>query len=412
MPITGSSSGAEPWEQQAVNRVRRTLVVSHAGGVASLAGLQAAIPGLPLVQEALDLSESQTALVVSAYLLPSVVFAVPAGFLADRIGRRAMFVASMTLFGLAGAASLFVTSFASLMVMRVVQGAAFAAILPLSITLLGDVVSGPRQVKQQGLRAVLIAAGDMLWPLAGGALAVMSWAAPFACSVVALPLAVLGWRWLAASPGRMPTPVTVGQLGRAVGSRLGLAVQGAGFLRFLFKYALFILVPLLLHQRGYSTLFISVLLAAAAGAAMGAAALSGVVLRWARASVLLRWGLVIFTGTFLVIPAVDDAVVVVVAMVVFGVAEGTFSVLSNALLLESVGDAQRATFVSAAGAIKNLGKFLAPTLLSVLVLAMSLEAAFVVVGATALAAVVTVLPLRALDDRLRDSRTAAQDVPA
>jgi sugar phosphate permease len=145
---------------------------------------------------------------------------------------------------------------------------------------------------------------------------------------------------------------------------------------------------------------------------MGAAALSGVVLRWARASVLLQGGLVIFAVTFLVIPAVDHAVVVVVAMLVFGLAEGTFSVLSNALLLESVGDAQRATFVSAAGAIKNLGKFLAPTLLSVLVLAMSLEAAFVVVGGTALAAVVTVLPLRALDGRLQDSRTADQQVAA
>jgi MFS family permease len=384
-----------------MERVRRTLFLSHAGGVMSLAGLQAAIPGLPLVQEALDLSVSQTALIVSAYLLPSVVFAVPAGFLADRLGRRTLFVGAFALFGLAGSATVFVDSFTGLLVTRVVQGAAFAAVLPLSITILGDVVSGERQVRQQGLRAVLIAAGDMVWPLVGGALAVLSWSAPFASSALALPLAVLGWRWLDAAPARMPQPVTLRQLGATLTTRIGLSVQAAGFLRFLFKYALFVLAPLLLAERGFSTLFISVVLAASAAAAMAAAATSPVTLRWVPASAMLRIGLVVFAGAFFLVPAVENPAAVVAVLVAFGVAEGTFSVLSNSLLLASVDGAQRATFVSVAGAIKNSGKFLAPTLLSLLVLAMSLESAFVIVGVTALAAVVAMLPLRTLDARLR-----------
>jgi ACDE family multidrug resistance protein len=203
-----------------MSQLRKTLLLSHAAGVVSLAGLQAVIPGLPLVQEALRLSDSQAALLVSAYLLPSVVFAVPSGFLADRFGRRALFVAAFTLFGLAGAATLAVESFTGLLVTRVVQGAAFAALLPLSITMLGDVVSGPNQVRHQGVRAVLIAAGDMLWPLLGGALALLAWAAPFASSVVALPLALLGWRWLDAAPARMPKRITLRQLGATLRTRL------------------------------------------------------------------------------------------------------------------------------------------------------------------------------------------------
>jgi MFS family permease len=383
-----------------MSQLRKTLLLSHAAGVVSLAGLQAVIPGLPLVQEALRLSDSQAALLVSAYLLPSVVFAVPSGFLADRFGRRALFVAAFTLFGLAGAATLAVESFTGLLVTRVVQGAAFAALLPLSITMLGDVVSGPNQVRHQGVRAVLIAAGDMLWPLLGGALALLAWAAPFASSVVALPLALLGWRWLDAAPARMPKRITLRQLGATLRTRLGLAVQAAGFLRFLFKYALFVLAPLLLHQRGASTFFISAVLAAAAATAMAAAAFAPLTLRWTTASALLRGGLVVFAAAFFLIPSVDNRAVVVGAMLAFGLAEGTFSVLSNSMLLESVGDAERATFISVAGGIKNLGKFLAPTVLSLLVLAMSLETAFLTVGAAALLAVGTMLPLRRLDGRL------------
>jgi MFS family permease len=394
-----------------VNRVRRMLLLSHAGGVMSLAGLQAAIPGLPLVQDALDLSDSQTALIVSAYLLPSVVFAVPAGFLADRFGRRVLFVGAFTLFGLAGAATLLADSFSALLLTRMVQGAAFAAVLPLSITMLGDVVSGARQVRQQGLRAILIAAGDMLWPLIGGALAVLSWSAPFASSILALPLAALAWRWLDAAPAQMPKPVTLRQLGATLATRIGLAVQAAGFLRFLFKYALFVLTPLLLHQRGFSTLFISAVLAASAAAAMGAAALCPVALRWVPASALLRAGLVVFAGAFFVVPAVGEPVLIVAALLAFGLAEGTFSVLSNSMLLASVDDVRRATFVSVAGAIKNSGKFLAPTVLSLMVLAMSLESAFVAVGCTALAAVVTMLPLRALDAGLRAGRGPVSSTP-
>jgi predicted MFS family arabinose efflux permease len=259
---------------------------------------------------------------------------------------------------------------------------------------------------------VLIAAGDMGWPLVGGALALLTWSAPFAASAVALPLAALGWRWLDAAPSRAPQRVTLRQLGSTLATRLGLAVQAAGFLRFLFKYALFVLAPLLLHQRGFSTFAISAVLAASAGAAMVGAAVAPRVLRWTSASALLRMGLVVFAAAFLVLPATDAVPVVVCALVGFGLAEGTFSVLSNAMLLESVDSARRATFVSVAGAIKNSGKFLAPTLLSLLVLAVSLESALVVVGVTALVANLSLLPLRTLDARLADARERSQPAPA
>src|SRR5690606_511705 len=119
-----------------------------------------------------------------------------AGVLADRVGRRAVFVGSLTLFGACGLASLAAHSFEFLLVLRVLQGASFAAILPLSLTMLGDVVSGHAQTQQQSLRSFLLAAGDALWPLLCGLLTLLYWAAPLDSSALALPIALLGWRWL------------------------------------------------------------------------------------------------------------------------------------------------------------------------------------------------------------------------
>jgi MFS family permease len=383
-----------------MSRVGRSLLLSHVAGVTSLAGVQAVAPALPVVQEALDLSDSQAALVMSAYLLPSVLFALPAGFLADRFGRRAMFVGSCILFGLSGGATLLVDSLTGLLVLRVLQGTAFAALLPLSITMLGDVVSGREQVRQQGLRAVYIAAADLGWPLIGAGLAVLTWTAPFASAVIALPLAVLGRRWLEPAASTRPQRTTLGQLVSTISSRIGLAVQSAGFLRFLFKHSLLTLAPLLLYQRGSSPWFIAIALAVSAGAAMIAAAMSARIMTHLPPSRLLALGLVVFAGAFFTVGTTGHEPTVLIALAAFGLAEGLFSVISNAMLLEAAAGPGRATFVAVGGTIKNLAKFLAPTLLSVLVLALSLESAFLVVGVAALACVATTLPLRALDSQL------------
>lgn len=372
----------------------------HVSSVVSLAGVQAISPALPLVQEAFGISEAQVALVVSAYLLPSVVLAVPAGFLSDRFGRRSVFVTALVVFGLAGGFMAAAPSFGALLALRVLQGAAFAAILPLSITLLGDLVGGIDQVREQGVRAVSVAAGDTLLPLLGGALAALGWGAPFAVPLLALPLAFLAWRWLDESTSQRRRPPTVRALLEVCRSRSGLAVQAAGFLRFLFKFGVLTFVPLLLHQRDHSTWFIAAVLAGSAVAAAAAAATVAKALRVVSASTLLVAGLVVFAATFVVIPATSSAIVTATMLVAFGVAEGCFAVISNAMLLEAVDPAQRATFVAAAGAVKNLGKFLAPASLSALLLVTSLHGAFVVMGIAAVAATVMVLPLRWMDDRL------------
>ena len=382
--------------------VRRSLLLAHACGAVVLGGVQGIVPALPEMQRVLALSDAQVGLVNSVYLFPSVVLAIPAGFLMDRIGRRRVFVGALTIFGVSGLALLFVTSLPLFLVLRALQGIGFAAALPLSVTLVGDLLSGLAQVREQGVRMLFLTGSDVALALLGGALVSVSWHAPFLLHLLALPVALAGWRYLEVPIAR-PHPETrlgVGDLAGLLRTRLAAALQALGLLRFFFKFALLAYSPVLLSGRGWSAGAIAVGLAATAAAATVAAYASRwVTVRWRGTSVLVA-GLVATAVGFTVLASTSSDVVAAVCLVVLGLSEGTLGVISNAMILEGVTATQRAVFVSTAAAFKNLGKFGAPAILGVAVLAVSLSNAFVLVGAVAAATILMVPSLRPLDARL------------
>ena len=59
----------------------------YLGSAFSVAGVQAVGPGLPNLQNHFQLSNSHTLWAISFYLFPGILFAVPLGKLADRVGR-------------------------------------------------------------------------------------------------------------------------------------------------------------------------------------------------------------------------------------------------------------------------------------------------------------------------------------
>lgn len=391
----GSDDGGWP--------VRRTLLLAHASAAVSLGGVQALLPALPEMQRALALSDAQIGLVNSAYLLPSALLAVPAGMVADRFGRRVVYASAMALFGVTGALLLITQHFGLLLVLRTLQGAAFAAILPLSVTLLGDVLSGPAQVREQGWRMLVMTSSDTALALLGGALALIAWNAPFVLHVLALPLAVAGWRYLPRGrPGAGPTATSPpAALLALMRTPMAGALSLLGFLRFLFKFAVLTYSPILLDGRGWSAPQIALALAGFAAAGVASALATRWLVRSLAGSTVLAGTLLAVAAGFVLLGSSPRLSTTVAALFLLGAAEGSFGVVVNAMTLEGVGDDQRGAFVSAVGAFRNLGKFLAPSLLGLAVLRLPLEQAFTLVGVLALATVALVRPLRSLDARLR-----------
>lgn len=383
--------------------LRRTLLLAHLAGAVVLGGVQGIVPALPAIQAALGLSDAQIGLVNSVYLLPSVLLAVPAGILMDRIGRRPVLVVSLVVFGASGMAAMFAPSFPVLLVLRALQGVAFASALPLSVTLIGDLLTGLAQVREQGVRMVVLTVSDIVLALAGGALVLISWTAPFALHLMALPLALVVWL----DRGTDVRPTTddgprfgLRGLGRLLRTRLAVAVQGVALIRFFFKFAVLTYAPVLLSDRGWSATWIAVGLAAMAAAATTAAVASRRFLRTWPATTVLAASLVVTAACFVALAVVELAAVSALALLALGTAEGSLGVVSNAMVVEGAGDAERALFVASSAALKNLGKFAAPSLLAAATVVMPLSWAFVAVAGVALAVLPAVVPLRQLDAQL------------
>ncbi|MFT7473649.1 MAG: MFS family permease [Verrucomicrobiales bacterium] len=365
-----------------------------------LTGTQSLVPALPAMQEALDLTEPQIGLFMSAYFLPSILLALPAGMVADRFGRRAVFTGGLAVFGLCGLImSIWHDSFALLLVMRSIQGAGFAAVLPLTMTLIADARVGGDQVKGQSHRSVAMKVGETLGPAFGGALVLVAWFAPLALQTLALPLAAWSWR-------HVPTGAT---LGKSLGSSLGVLVnefkslrfallQSVGFFRFFFKFGFLTFMPILAVDSGILSIFETgvVLTVSAASALFIAAVMSRTTIK-RPPSFLLGVNFVIVGLSLAAIGVADSALVLILGSISFGLADSAASIIYSAVITQAVADDMRATFVAANGAIRNLGKFAAPIGLGFVLLVWSMSATFVALGAGAVIVGLSARTLREFD---------------
>jgi MFS family permease len=381
---------------------RSQIWIAILASVVILTGIQLILPALPVIQSELGLSDSQIALVTSAYLLPSIFLAFPAGLLAGRFGRRPVFVSSLTLFGLCGLALLFSRTFYLIIAIRVLQGMAFAAIHPLSITMIGDARSGVAQVSAQGQRMAMISISDAGLPVIGGLLVGLAWFAPFALQLVTIPLAVAAWFLLPKNTGSRKQPDGyLKQLFDVLKEKTSLILQVSGFLRFLFKFAFLTYLPILMVSKlGLSPILAGVALgiAAVGGIAMGA--LSGRMVRLAAPSRITAISLILIAVAFFIISINKSVGLLLLASLMFGLADGIYGVFQNALIAQASPADQRAAFIAASGSVRNLGKFIAPTLLGLSVLVLPLELSFALMGVLAIVALLTIPLLSSLDQRL------------
>jgi EmrB/QacA subfamily drug resistance transporter len=106
--------------------------------------------------------------VFSAYLLAQTVTSISFGRLADIAGRKAAIVLGLSIFIAGSLASGFAWSMGSLIAFRVVQGIGAGAILPLSMTIIGDLYPPNERGKAQSLIATVFGTSSVAGPIVGG----------------------------------------------------------------------------------------------------------------------------------------------------------------------------------------------------------------------------------------------------
>jgi MFS family permease len=339
--------------------------------------------------------------------LPAVVFAIPLGYLADAAGRRRVFVSMAILFGLAGAAQALVSGFGLMLVLRFVQGVAFGALMPLTVTLIGDVYRGAAQLHAQSLRQVAMAIGEFVLPLAGAALAALSFRTALAAQGAIVLLAPFGALLL--DDRRSPSIDTgyARELHDAIRQPGMPAVLLAGFLRFICKFALIAYLPyMLVEARGATLGEAAIALSLGSGIAAAVNLLTVRIVRRAAASRMLSVAIALVGVSLICFAIVPSWQLALVAALVFGLGDGVLMVLQNALVTEAAPDGVRGGLVAVSGMTRNAGKLVAPLAMGGLLLLVPVTTSFVLVGAAVCASIPALRPLRRLDGLLRpdDSR--------
>ncbi|MGD8836440.1 MAG: MFS transporter [Desulfobacteraceae bacterium] len=140
-------------------------------------------PILPLMKAHFSHLESVDLLISLAATLPALfvaLFAIPAGILADRIGRKTLLLLSVAFYGVAGTAPLWLGTLPQIIVSRAFVGLMEAVLMTVGTAMIGDYFSGTRRERflaaQTG--SSTIAASILL--LASGLLGSLGWRYPYA----------------------------------------------------------------------------------------------------------------------------------------------------------------------------------------------------------------------------------------
>jgi MFS family permease len=380
-------------------RYRPAAVIGIAcvGAAVATTGIQGITPAIPAIQEQFALSTAQVGLITSGYLLPSIFSAFLAGMLADRIGLRPVFAASLLVFGLPVPVLFLWQSFEALMAVRFVQGAAFGAVMALSVSIIGGVApTGAAAARGQSRRIITMTVAEAVFPIAGGLLLVLGWLAPFAVQIVAIPAAVAAWVLL--PPLRRASGGTAKARTRDVFDAPSIVgVQVLGALRFIFKFSVLTYYPLVAADAGLSGIAIGFVMGASGLiAAVTAAFTERLARRWSSAK-QIGGSLGVAALSVAVMAVAVDPVLAVVAIVLFGLQDGVYGVAHNVLVTELSPPGARSTYVGVTGTVRNVGKFIAPLSFGAVTLVLTVSQAFLVlVGVGA----VSLLVARSVDDTL------------
>jgi len=152
-------------------------------------------PSLPQIERIFSNTENialLTRLVLSIPAIFTAMFSPILGYLADRLGRKKLLIASLMLYAVGGFSGFILNSIYLILVGRALLGISVAGILTISSTLIGDYFKGAERNKFIGLQGSFMGFGGVVFVSFAGFLADISWNFPFLIYLLSIIVVITG----------------------------------------------------------------------------------------------------------------------------------------------------------------------------------------------------------------------------
>lgn len=372
-------------------------------------GVSSVAPAFPSIARSLDVSTNKIGLLITFFTLPGIIFTPIFGVLADRLSRKIILVPSLFLFGIAGTACAFASSFNELLLFRTFQGIGSAALGVLNLTLIGDLYFGHRRATVMGYNGSVLSIGTALYPAIGGALAIMGWFYPFFLSLLAIPIGLFALFFLDQNKDESDVGIRLylSEIKSALLSKTVIGLFISMFLTFIILYGGYItFFTILLDEKfAKSSFMIGVILSGSSIVTAFTSAQLGKLTKRFRERTLIRTAATLYLVIFLMIPAVDNIWYFVIPIALFGVAQG-INIPSILNLLTGFAPKDfRAAFLSINWMVMRIGQALGPYLLGLAYLYINVEGTFYFTALTA--AIFVLVSFFVLQDDVLDEVTTS-----
>jgi len=149
--------------------LRRTLITVCAMTATIMQALDTTIANvaLPYMQGSLSASLDQINWVLTSYIVAAAIMTAPMGWLSDRFGRKRLFVICVTGFTFASLLCALAQNIEQMVLFRLLQGMAGAALVPLSQSVLLDSYSAEERSQAMAIWGVGVMLGPIMGPTLG-----------------------------------------------------------------------------------------------------------------------------------------------------------------------------------------------------------------------------------------------------
>lgn len=332
-------------------------------------GVTSIAPAFPQMMEFFGISKTQVGYLVAVFTLPGIVLAPFMGILADRIGRKAILIPSLLLFGIAGFACMFTRKFETLLLFRLFQGIGAASLGMLNVTIIGDLYQGNQRATAMGYNASVLSIGTASYPAIGGALAIFGWNFPFLLPLLAIPFGILlGLTLNNPEPKEKQNLRKYGNnVWKVINQPMVWGLFAMNILVFFLIYGAYITyLPSLLKERMMAnsfhigiTMSVMSLTTAATSSQIGK-----ISLKYSNRKILLA-GVSFYVLSMLVLANANTWLVIIPPLLIFGLGQGLFLPTVQTMLVSFAPMKERAAFMSLNSMVLRIGQTTGPVIIGI-----------------------------------------------